>query len=262
MKIPIFQVDAFADQLFRGNPAAVCPLDAWLDDEVLQAIAAENNLAETAFYVASDDGYRLRWFTPTTEVDLCGHATLAAAHVLFKGLPAGVQQVEFDTRSGKLRVMRESDCLTLDFPSQVGLRCEAPKALVVGLGVEPLECYRAMDYMAVLNSEAAVRDVKPDFRRLNELDLRGVIITAPGQNVDFVSRFFAPRFGIDEDPVTGSAHCTLAPYWAKRLGRTTLEATQLSKRTGMVRCRVEADRVFLSGKTVEYLEGTIEIPVR
>jgi predicted PhzF superfamily epimerase YddE/YHI9 len=257
MKLPIFHIDAFAEAPFQGNPAAVCPLDSWLPDELLQSIAQENNLAETAFYVAKDEGYELRWFTPTKEVDLCGHATLAAAHVLLNSAGVAQSQVTFQSRSGQLRVFREEAFLTLDFPAQVGVACEVPVGLAEGLGARPRACYRAMDYMAVFESEEEIVAIAPDHRRLATLELRGVIVTAPGRSCDFVSRFFAPKYGIDEDPVTGSAHCTLAPYWAERLGKSTLQARQLSKRTGTLRCRLEGDRVFISGQTVPYLEGTI-----
>jgi len=259
MKLPIYQIDAFAHARFQGNPAAVCPLIEWLPDEVLQSIAAENNLAETAFYIRKNGYYDLRWFTPTKEVDLCGHATLAAAHVVFASSDLTVSRVTFQTRSGPLHVFREHDLLTLDFPAQVGVPCEVPAEMVEALGVPPCACFRAMDYMAVFESEAEIIAMTPDFRRLTALDLRGVIVTAPGRTSDFASRFFAPNYGIDEDPVTGSAHCTLAPYWAKRLGKNTMSARQLSKRTGTLRCRVEDGRVFISGRTVPYLEGTILI---
>lgn len=259
MKLPIYQIDAFADRPFQGNPAAVCPLETWLADSVLQAIAEENNLSETAFFVAKGGAYDLRWFTPTVEVDLCGHATLAAAHVLFAGACQGESEITFESRSGPLRVFREGNLLTLDFPADVAARCDTPDALSEGLGAVPSECYRAMDYMAVFESESVVAELSPDFRRLKDLDLRGVIVTARGSSEDFVSRFFAPNCKVDEDPVTGSAHCTLAPYWAKRLGKDCLTAKQLSKRTGRLSCRVAGDRVFISGRTVPYLEGQIEI---
>lgn len=259
MNLPIYQIDAFADAPFQGNPAAVCPLENWLPDELLQSIAEENNLAETAFYVAKDGHYVLRWFTPTREVDLCGHATLAAAYVLFESEEMAGSQITFDSRSGPLRVFREGDLLTLDFPAQPAVRCEVPVRLAEGLGAMPVECYRAMDYMAVFEREDAIRNLAPDFRALRSLDLRGVIVTSVGQTSDFVSRFFAPSFGIDEDPVTGSAHCTLAPFWAERLGKSNLTAQQLSRRTGKLGCRVEGERVFISGKAAPYLQGTIQI---
>jgi len=259
MKLPIFQIDAFAEAPFQGNPAAVCPLDEWLPDEVLQAIALENNLSETAFYVARDGHYELRWFTPAKEVDLCGHATLAAADVVFRSNGHAQSPIIFQSRSGPLRVFREEDRLSLDFPAQAGVACEVPAMMVQALGATPLACYRAMDYMAVFETEEQITAIAPDFHRLKALDLRGVIVTAPGRTSDFVSRFFAPKYGIEEDPVTGSAHCTLAPYWAQRLGKSSMLARQLSKRTGTLHCRVEDDRVFISGRTVEFMEGTIQI---
>jgi len=259
MDIPIHQVDAFADALFQGNPAAVCPLTEWIPDTLLQSIAAENNLSETAFYVRKSDGWQIRWFTPTTEVDLCGHATLAAAHVLFGLSDAQSSHVTFESRSGPLNVFRDGDVLTLDFPAQPAIPSEIPDQLVDALGVRPIELYRAADFMAVFKREKDIADISPDFRRLAMLDTRGVIITAQGDDFDFVSRFFAPRYGIDEDPVTGSAHCTLAPYWAKRLGRSDLTARQLSRRSGTLRCSVVADRVRISGRAVTYMTGTIVI---
>lgn len=259
MKLPIYQIDAFADSVFQGNPAAVCLLEAWLPDSVLQAIAEENNLSETAFFAEVDGHYHLRWFTPTREVELCGHATLAAAHVLFAGSCGDLSEITFQSRSGPLRVLRKDDLLTLDFPIQVGVACKTPRLLIEALGATPCDCYRAMDYMAVFDSEEAIAVMAPDFLRLRELDLRGVIVTAPGTDSDFVSRFFAPNYGIDEDPVTGSAHCTLAPYWAKRLGKQSLTARQLSRRKGHLSCRVEGDRVFISGRAKVYLEGHIYV---
>jgi len=259
MKLPIYQIDAFSSKLFHGNPAAVCPLEKWLPDEIMQSIAQENNLAETAFYVRKDGQYEIRWFTPSNEVDLCGHATLAAAHVLFRIQGVTETMVTFQSRGGALRVLREADLLTLDFPAQVGVPCETPPEMIEALRAKPRECFRAMDYMAVFETEDDITKIQPDFRRLKNLDLRGLIITAPGKTTDFVSRFFAPNCGIDEDPATGSAQCTLAPYWAKRLSKTALTNRQLSKRTGTFRCRVDGDRVFISGATARYLEGTIEI---
>ncbi|MEM8952735.1 MAG: PhzF family phenazine biosynthesis protein [Verrucomicrobiota bacterium] len=259
MKIPIFQVDAFAERVFEGNPAAVCLLDSWLPDATLQAIAEENNLSETAFVVPGDGAHGLRWFTPTTEVDLCGHATLGAAHVMFARMSPEKGRITFETRSGLLPVLRDGDLLTLDFPIDEGVACDAPIALVEALGIAPDECYRATDYLVVLTSESAVADLTPDVRGFEKLDLRGVIVTAPGRDVDFVSRFFAPKDGVDEDPVTGSAHCALTPYWAGRLGRDSLIAMQISKRTGRLGCRVSGDRVLISGRVLDYLEGQIEI---
>jgi PhzF family phenazine biosynthesis protein len=259
MKLPIYQIDAFSSKLFYGNPAAVCSLHSWLPDQVMQSIAQENNLAETAFYVPKDGQYEIRWFTPMNEVDLCGHATLAAAHVLFRLQGVTKSPITFQSRSGPLRVFSEGEFLTLDFPAQAGVRCETPRDMSEALGTTPNECYRAMDYMAVFETEDEITSIQPDFRRLKNLDLRGLIITAPGKSFDFVSRFFAPNCGIDEDFVTGSAHCTLAPYSTNRLGKSPLTARQLSKRTGTLRCRVEGDRVFISGPTIAYMEGTIEV---
>lgn len=259
MKLPIYQIDAFAEKAFEGNPAAVCPLPDWLSDATLQAIAEENNLAETAFFVEDEGVYTLRWFTPTTEVDLCGHATLAAAHVLFNHLGYDASVLTFQSKSGPLRVTKKDALLTLDFPVQLGTACDTPTALYEGLGQTPSECYAAMDYMAVFEDEATIAALSPDFAKLSELGLRGVIATAPGDGTDFVSRFFAPNCGINEDPVTGSAHCTLTPYWAKRLNKTSMCARQLSQRTGYLECQIQEDRVFISGKTVAYLEGYIHI---
>lgn len=261
MKIPIYQVDAFAESVFTGNPAAVCPLENWLPDAILQSIALENNLSETAFYIKRGDDYEIRWFTPNREVDLCGHATLAAAHVLFHGEKAvDGDGVTFQSRSGELKVQRQDDCLTLDFPAQPGAVCEIPEHLVEALGLRPVALYRAMDYMAVFDAEEEIRAIQPNFELLQKLDLRGVIVTAPGREVDFVSRCFYPKYHVPEDPVTGSAHCTLAPYWAERLERNILSARQLSRRGGVLACEVKKDRVLISGKAVLYLKGEIFLP--
>jgi len=257
--LPVYQIDAFTNRLFSGNPAAVVTLDAWLPDEVMQAIAAENNLAETAFVLRREQHAPLRWFTPTMEVDLCGHATLATAFVLFEYHYPGASEVSFETRSGVLKVGRNADRLTLDFPARPGTPVAVSDALIDALGARPLEARMARDLMAVLDSEAVVRDLRPDFGRIAGLDTFAVMVTAPGDDVDFVSRFFAPRAGIPEDPVTGSAHCTLAPYWADRLGRTTLTARQVSSRGGELECELKGDRVLISGRCVEYLRGEIRV---
>jgi PhzF family phenazine biosynthesis protein len=256
--IPYFEVDAFAGKLFRGNPAGVCPLQKWLEDGLMQNIAAENNLAETAFFVPRGDDYDLRWFTPTVEVDLCGHATLAAAFVLFSELALRKDTIRFHSRSGPLTVSRSGDILTLDFPSRPPRPCPSPKALVDGLGAKPIEISKARDYFAVFNNEQEIRSLRPDFGLLGTLDEK-VIVTAPGSDCDFVSRFFAPTAGIDEDPVTGSAHCTLIPYWSQRLGKTRLFARQLSKRGGELFCEQAGDRVRIGGNAVLYLRGEIEL---
>lgn len=259
MKLPIYQVDAFAESRFEGNPAAVCPLENWLPDSLLQAISAENNLSETAFYVKNGDRYDLRWFTPTSEVDLCGHATLATAYIIFQQTDAEQSEIVFDSRSGELRVTKQGELLTLDFPEQIGEPCATPIPLIEGLGATPIATYRAMDYMAVFETEEQIATMSPDFKRLMDLDLRGVIVTAHGNHVDFVSRVFAPNYGVNEDPVTGSAHCTLAPYWGEKLGKRQLSARQLSKRGGSLHCELQGDRVLISGKVAPYLEGSIEV---
>lgn len=250
MQLPLYHVDAFARRVFEGNPAAVCPLERWLDDATMQAIAAENALSETAFFVADGPVVALRRFTPSAEVDLCGHATLAAAHVLFTELGAGGDAVRFTTRSGALRVERHGDELALDLPVQVAVPCAAPPGLVEGLGRTPHD---------VLRGEDDVRSLEPDLARLAALDARGVVVTAPGGDVDLVSRFFAPAIGIPEDPVNGSTHFALVPYWAERLGTPTLRARQLSRRGGELTCRLEGERVVLLGRAVTFLRGVIEI---
>ncbi|BCR06784.1 putative isomerase [Desulfuromonas versatilis] len=259
MRIPIYQVDAFAAEVFGGNPAAVCPLVSWPEDQLLQAIAAENNLAETAFLVSRGEQYELRWFTPKVEIDLCGHATLAAAYVVFHYLNIHLPEVRFSTRSGPLVVRREGALLAMDFPARPAVPCSVPDGLVQGLGAAPLALFKARDYLAVFASEAQVRELSPDFRTLARLDCLGVIASAPGESADFVSRFFAPAIGIDEDPVTGSAHCTLIPYWADRLGKKALQALQVSERGGTLFCEDLGERVKIAGEAAIYLEGTITV---
>ena len=260
MELKLYQVDAFAERVFEGNPAAVVPLEAWLPDELLQAIALENNLSETAFFVAEGAGYRLRWFTPEAEVDLCGHATLASAHVLFEHLAYPGAEIHFETRSGRLTVSRSNGGIRMDFPAIIPEPMEMLPAIVEGLGARPARLLGAPDYVAVFDSEAQVRTLEPDFAILKTLDRRGVLATAPGDEVDFVSRCFFPKLKVDEDPVTGSAHCKMVPYWAERLGRKALIARQLSKRGGTVRCELADDRVLLAGRAVDYLIGRINIP--
>ncbi|MDD8026226.1 MAG: PhzF family phenazine biosynthesis protein [Acidobacteriota bacterium] len=261
MKLSYYQVDAFTDRLFSGNPAGVCPLREWLPAETMQKIALENNQAETAFYVSGPGRRALRWFTPAVEVDLCGHATLAAAHVIFNIEGFSGPQIEFDSRSGLLAVRRDGERLTLDFPADVFAPVEAPELLVRGLGASPAEAYKGKtDYLFVYDTEEAVARMKPDFGLIGGVSARGVIVTARGRETDFVSRFFAPQAGINEDPVTGSAHTTLAPYWAGILGKTDLTAAQLSRRGGRLWCRCAGDRVEISGQARAYLRGEIEIP--
>jgi predicted PhzF superfamily epimerase YddE/YHI9 len=262
MKIKQYQVDAFASRVFEGNPAAVCPLDHWLDDGLLQCIAEENNLSETAFFVRGARGFELRWFTPTQEVDLCGHATLAAAHVLFERLGHAEPVVCFHTRSGELVVRQRGGALEMDFPGCSPVPCVAPGILLEGLGVRPVEVLAAADYLVVLDTEAAVRGIVPNHGLLGALGLRGVIVTAPGADgTDFVSRFFAPKLGVPEDAVTGSAHCALAPYWAGKLGKHRLLARQVSRRGGRVACEVSGSRVLLSGQAVTFMEAELSLPV-
>ena len=280
MKLPLYQIDAFASKVFRGNPAAVVPLEAWLSDDVLQNIAAENNLAETAFFVPKGDGsYDLRWFTPTIEMPLCGHATLASAFVLFAHLGYTHDVVRFQSKSGELRVSKSvrdgNDLFTLDFPKRPLEQVETPQSIITALGVTPLETYRtAMNYLVVLDSPRAVLSLDPDFGGDKAFFAKhGIITTAAVSNslsaeeqakmqcdvVDFVSRYFALYAGVPEDPVTGSAHCSLVPYWAGKLGKTTLIAQQVSKRGGQLFCELKGDRVFMGGHGVSYLQGTIEV---
>lgn len=260
MRVPIYQIDAFSDRLFGGNPAAVCVLDGWLEDAVLQSIAAENNLSETAFLVGGNGHYGLRWFTPKVEVDLCGHATLASAYVVFRELEPALREVIFDSRSGELRVSRAADLLTMDFPACHAQPCDCPELLSGGLGRQPLEVRRGVKYLGVFAEEEDVRSLQPDFSALAQLDRMGVIVTAPGRSVDFVSRMFAPRAGIPEDPVTGSAHCLLTTYWAARTGKTQFTARQLSSRGGELQCELRGERVCITGRAVQYLQGEILLP--
>lgn len=259
MKLPIYQADAFTSRAFRGNPAAIVLLDDWLPDRVLQAIAAENNLAETAFVVTRGDVLPLRWFTPTVEVDLCGHATLATAHILFRHSMPSAKSVTFSTRSGNLIVTRNGELLSMDFPTRAGKPMEVTDALVSALGVRPREALLARDLLAVLDSEADVQSYQPDFERIASVEAFAVTLSAPGETVDYVFRFFAPRQGIPEDPATGSVHCTLVPYWSARLGKTELAARQLSARGGDFECRLQGDRVLIAGRVAEYLRGEITV---
>lgn len=259
MKLRQFQVDAFASRRFEGNPAAVCPLKEWLSDDLMQSIAAENNLSETAFFVPAQSGFHLRWFTPVAEVDFCGHATLASGHVLFDALDYEKQSVVFETRSGEMTVERSGKLYVMNFPAQPPKPCSPPKTLIEALGAKPTEVLAADDYLAVFESQAVVQSLAPDFARLGDLDLRGVIATAPGDDHDFVSRFFGPKLGIDEDPVTGSAHCELTPYWSQRLSKKQLRARQISRRGGDVLCEIAGDRVRLKGSAVTFMVGEIEI---
>jgi PhzF family phenazine biosynthesis protein len=260
MKLKLYQVDAFADQVFKGNPAAICPLDSWLDDALMQSIAVENNLSETAYFVAKDGAYDLRWFTPAAEVDLCGHATLATAHVVLTHVEPGAKSVAFDTRSGRLTVTRGADgLLAMDFPSQPGKEIAVSEAVIQALGAEPSSLFISEDMMAVFERESQIRAIEPDLPTVKQLDGRGLIITAPGEEVDFVSRFFAPKHNIPEDPVTGSAHCMLTPYWAERLGKRELRARQISARGGDLACTLDGERIRIAGRAAEYMIGEISL---
>lgn len=261
MKFPLFQIDAFTSRLFGGNPAAVVLLESWLPDKVLAAIAAENNLAETAFVIPGTGVIPLRWFTPAVEVDLCGHATLAAADVLFRHFMPSARQLTFATRSGNLVVARDVDRLTLDFPARPGVPVAVSEPIVSALGVRPREVFLARDVLAILDRESEVQNLQPDLARIAALDAFAVIVSAPGESVDFVSRFFAPGAGVPEDPVTGSAHCTLVPYWAARLGKSHLTAKQLSPRGGDLSCSLAGSRVLISGSAVEYMRGEVDVVV-
>jgi predicted PhzF superfamily epimerase YddE/YHI9 len=260
VKLPIFQLDAFTTRRFCGNPAAVVILtDDWLADDLLQAIAAENNLSETAFALARSELIPLRWFTPKIEVDLCGHATLASAYVFLKYYFAAQNEVRFSTRSGQLAVARRGTELAMDFPARPGTRVAVTGDIISALGAEPIEAYLARDLLAVFSSESEVAALRPDPDKIAGLDAFAVIASAKGDQVDFVSRFFAPRAGIPEDPVTGSAHCTLTPYWANRLAKNILCARQLSPRGGELTCEMNGERVVIAGGVIEYLHGEISI---
>jgi PhzF family phenazine biosynthesis protein len=261
MRLKIYQVDAFTSRPFEGNPAAICPLEEWLSDDQMQQIAMENNLSESAFFVKQDGGYRLRWFTPTTEVDLCGHATLASAHVIFEHLGYDQKEIKFDSNSGELIVAEEGNRLVMNFPTAKLKKAEVPDFLEETIGIHATELYRDTDYLYVVESEEQVRKLDPDIREIEKADVRGIIVTAPSESseIDFVSRFFAPAVGVDEDPVTGSAHTMLAPYWSQRIGKDQLVGRQVSRRGGTVYCHHQGDRVSLSGEACTFLEGNIEI---
>ena len=261
MQLPIYQVDAFTNGAFSGNPAAIVILDEWLPDPTLQAIAEENNLSETAFVVPRADHFHLRWFTPTVEVDLCGHATLASAHVIFRHGYTEKKQIVFQSKGGRLTVTRQGELLAMDFPALPQRRLEDDPAIGQALGATPRELYTTRDLLAVFENQKDVEALAPDFPAVAQLDTFAIIATAPGEDCDFVSRFFAPAKGIPEDPVTGSAHCTLVPYWSARLGQSKLHAKQLSSRGGEIFCEHQGERVVLMGRTKEYLRGDIDIDV-
>lgn len=257
----IYQVDAFTDKLFSGNPAAVVPLEHWLKDGTMQQIAMENNLSETAFFVKTDEGYHLRWFTPEYEIDLCGHATLASAYIIKTFIDPPVKEIRFTTqKAGLLKTVCDNGVYTLDFPSRMPMPCEAPDALLKCLDImQPLEVLKSRDYFVVLPNEAAVKDIDPNFTLMKQLDTIGVIVTAKGETADVVSRCFYPGLGIPEDPVTGSAHCNIVPYWSEKLGKDQLLCKQLSARGGELQCALEGDRVLMSGNCVLYMEGKMNL---
>lgn len=259
MEISLYQIDAFTSKLFKGNPAAVCPLDDWLPDEIMQFIAKENNLSETAFFVSKGNSYHIRWFTPVSEVDLCGHATLAAAYVLFNILDYKRDKIKFDSKSGMLTVTKDNEQIVMDFPAQPPVKCDIPKEITEAFDIIPVECLKSEDFIVVFEREFDIEAANPDFEQLKKLDLRGVIITAQSYHYDFVARFFVPKYGIPEDPVTGSAYTQLAPYWAAKIGSKKFRVKQMSSRGGELTCEVVDDRVFISGKAIKYLEGKIKI---
>ncbi|WP_282606715.1 PhzF family phenazine biosynthesis protein [Pelagibius sp. Alg239-R121] len=258
-EITLYQVDAFTSAVFGGNPAAICPLESWLDDKLLQLIAVENNLSETAFFVRDGEDFHLRWFTPGAEVDLCGHATLATSYVIATYLEPGRKTMGFQSRSGRLEVTRDDDLYTLDFPVLKSEACDCPALLSEALNAEVQATFDGMDLMAIVKDEEAVRGLKPDMAKIAGLETRGVIVTAEGTECDFVSRFFAPKHGIPEDPVTGSAHCLLTPYWSERLGKTKMTARQISARGGELIVELKGDRVLISGRAAPYMIGTIKV---
>lgn len=260
MKLKIYQADAFAASLFKGNPAAVVPLANWLPDETLQQIAAENNLSETAFFIPEGDHFHIRWFTPKAEVNLCGHATLATAHILFNELNFQGELILFNSKSGILTVKKVEDKLQLDFPADFAQLVEPVPVFTEAFGVQPSATLKGRtDYLLLYDSEETIRNIKPNFNLLYQTDARGIMVTAKGNEVDFVSRFFAPAVGVNEDPVTGSAHTTLVPFWSNKLNKTELTALQLSTRGGQLWCSLSGDRVLIAGKAVTYLRGEIEV---
>ena len=261
MELSLYQIDAFASKPFEGNPAAVCPLDEWLPDHLMQSIAQENNLSETAFFIPTDKGFHIRWFTPTSEVDLCGHATLASAYVLFNILGYKNDKVEFNSKSGILTVTKNNEWLVLNFPAQPPVLCDTPKEILKAFDIAPIECLKSEDYIVVFEREIDVESAQPDLEQLKKLDLRGVIITAKSSRYDFIARFFAPKYGVPEDPVTGSAYTQLAPYWASKIGSKRFHVKQVSSRGGELSCEIVDDRVLISGKAVSYLEGKIKIEI-
>jgi len=259
MEITIYQIDAFAEKVFEGNSAAVCPLNDWLPDDLLQNIALENNLSETAFFVKEKNKYNIRWFTPTVEINLCGHATLASAYVIFEILGSESSNIIFNSKSGELKVGKKGKFIELDFPVSKIHKHHIKQDIIEALGKKPVEVWKSEDFLAIYENESDILSLSPNYNTMSKLDCRGVIVTAEGKKTDFVSRFFAPRCGINEDPVTGSAHCSLAPYWSNRLKKSIFTAEQLSKRGGKLQVEIDGGRVLIAGRAVKYLEGKINI---
>lgn len=260
MKLQLYQVDAFAENIFEGNPAAVIPLEKWLPDSVLQKIALENNLSETAFFISTASGFHIRWFTPLAEVDLCGHATLATSHVLFHHLNFVGKEIHFESRSGILKVKKEGDLIVLDFPASFVTKVEIPSNLAQAFNIQPEKCFKGReDLMLIFENESDIQNLKPDFQKIAESETRGIIATAKSEKFDFVSRFFAPAVGVNEDPVTGSAHTMLIPYWSEVLNKSNMTAKQISSRGGILQCKNSGERVEIGGKAVTYLIGEIGI---
>ena len=259
MELRLLQIDTFTDVVLGGNPAAVCPLDAWLDDPTMQAIAAENNLSETAFFVPEGEGYNLRWFTPNVEVDLCGHATLAAAFVVFEELKPNTKRVDFATKSGRLTVVRAGADLVMDFPAQPATPVRPPELLVGALGEPPIEVLAGADYVAVFENAADVAQLEPDLGMLMQLDRRGVVATAPGDDSDYVLRFFAPKNAVPEDPVSGNVQTALVPYWSHKLGKPRMTVRQLSARGGAMVCEDHGERISIAGRAVRYMDARISV---
>jgi len=259
MKIKLYQVDAFASKAFEGNQAAICPLDEWLDETIMQNIAMENNLSETAFFVKNADIYDIRWFTPTKEVNLCGHATLASAHVIFNFLNETNDTITFNSKSGHLYVSKEEQIITMSFPQEPATLCDVPQAILKAFSKEPIKVLKSVDYIVVFDDYEDLTKLTPNLEALKKLDLRGVCITSKSKEYDFTSRFFAPNYGIDEDSVTGSAYTQLTPYWADKLQKNTLNSKQVSPRGGKLQCTLKDGRVFISGKAVSFLRGEIII---
>jgi len=259
LKLNLYQIDAFAKNIFEGNPAAVCPLDKWLEDNILQKIANENNLSETAFFVKEKNKFHIRWFTPSNEVDMCGHATLASAYVIFEILNYKESEIIFNSKSGLLKVTKDDDKFKMNFPIQEIIKCDIPNSISKAFEIQPIECYKSMDYILIFENEEDILNAKPNLALLRDIDTRGVIITSKSKKYDFINRFFAPKYGIDEDPVTGSAFTQLIPYWNKALNKDSFVAKQVSQRGGEVFCKLQNNRVEISGYAKKYLEGVIKI---